>query len=113
MFFLNTDGKNLEYLQDPENFDVSKPTLLILSNSYGILRYISELTQALNEGDKFNIFAFNLSGQGNSNGILSLQTACDDLLFVFDFLNINLGVNKDNFYLYINCSSLFFVVFVR
>lgn len=107
MFYLETGGKKLEYIQQPSNYDTSKPTLLVLSNSYGILKYTNELLELLSKDNKFNIFAFNLSGQGNSNGILSLENACNDLNSIFDFLNNNFHITNDNFYLYINCSGLF------
>ncbi len=110
MFYLQVEGKKLEYLQNPANYDTSKPTLLVLSNSYGILKYTEELVELMNKDNKFNIFAFNLSGQGNSTGVLSLENACGDLNNIFDFLNNNFHTTNNDFYLDINCSGLFSVL---
>lgn len=106
MFYLEIGSKKLEYLQNPANYDASKTTILVLSNSYGILKYTNELIELLNADNTYNIFAFNFRGQGNSNGFLSLENACGDLNGIFDFLKDNFYITNNKFYLYINCSGL-------
>lgn len=105
--FLKTEKGKLEYLKYPANFNVSKPIILILSNAYGILKYTRELIAELSRNKKFNIFAFNLSGQGNSDRTASLENYVDDINNIFNFLINEYNASKQNFFLFINCSGIF------
>ena len=108
--FLRTGKRKLEFLQIPKFFDQTKPIVLAISNAYGILLYTKEFIKALYEESQYNIFAFNLSGQGNSEGIASLKNYVDDMDEIFNFMVDKYGASKQNFYLYINCSGIFSVL---
>lgn len=53
-------------------------TVLILANSYGVLRYCKQLGKELSNIN-YDIYSFNGRGQGDVPGFLTLQNAAEDL----------------------------------
>ena len=76
---LNDGEKSLECAFLPEEFLPNKPTILVVPNNCGIMKYAIEVVLFLHSLTGWNIISPNFSGQGANEGLCSLETATMDV----------------------------------
>lgn len=99
--------RELEMFRVPGIFNSDRKSVLIIANCYGVLLYIQELMEEMYKAWEYNIFSFNLSGQGNSEGKVSLANFTEDLDLIYQFLMREYGISVNRLTTFISCSGLF------